>query len=225
MERVSGQQELSPEGMKTPSMKRFSANGAMETHERRPNQLRQLNRAGKLSEAGHSVSVSPLPNRTSFLIMSPAPSQGVMVQGRLFQHAQFAAPIRTLEQRSNMVQRVELDSILLTCPESPDSANSVKRRVHQKRRPMNDSPAPVGKPVEQPLQPDDYLTVCGKCGQPSEDHVRCDRCGYMLPAETLSLPAVTSALPLRPSIRSQPPPAPPSLQISKGFYESTITGS
>ncbi|XP_059355128.1 sentrin-specific protease 6-like isoform X1 [Carassius carassius] len=224
MERVSGQQELSPEGMKTPSMKRFSANGSMETHERRPNQLRQLNRAGKLSEAAHSVSASPLPNRTSFLIMSPAPSQGVMVQGRLFQHAQFAAPIRTLEQRSNMVQRVELDSILLTCPESPDSANSVKRRVHQKRRPMNDSPAPVGKPVEQPLQPDDYLTVCGKCRQPSEDHVRCDHCGYILPAETLPLPAVTSALPPRPSIRSQPPPAPPSLQISKGFYESTSGG-
>ncbi|KTF92303.1 hypothetical protein cypCar_00024464 [Cyprinus carpio] len=148
MERVGGQQELSPEGSKTPSMKRFSANGSMETHERRPNQLRQLNRAGKLSEAAHSVSVSPLPTRTSYLIMSPAPSQGVMVQGRLFQHTQFPTPIRMLEQRSDVIQRVELDSILLTCPESSDSANSVKRRVHQKRRAMNESPAPVGKPVE-----------------------------------------------------------------------------
>ncbi|XP_016398112.1 sentrin-specific protease 6 isoform X3 [Sinocyclocheilus rhinocerous] len=210
MERVSGQQELSPEGMKTPSMKRFSANGSMETHERRPNQLRPLNKTGKLSETAHSVSVSPLPNRTSYLIMSPAPSQGVMVQGRLFQHAQFSAPIRKLEQRSDMIQRVELDSILLTCPEISNSEDiSVKRRVHQKRRPMNDSPVPVGKPVEQSLQPDDYLTVCGKCGQPSEDHVKCDRCGYLLPAETLPLPAVTSALLPRPSIRSQPP----SLQI------------
>ncbi|XP_016366800.1 sentrin-specific protease 6-like isoform X2 [Sinocyclocheilus rhinocerous] len=217
MERVSGQQELSPEGMKTPSMKRFSANGSVETHERRPNQLRQLNRAGKLSESVN-------PNRTSYLIMSPAPSQGVLVQGRLFQHAQFSAPVRKLEQRSDMIQRVELDSILLTCPKSPDSDISVKRRVHQKRRAMNDSPAPVGKPVEQPLQPDDYLTVCGKCGQPSEDHVKCDRCGYILPAETLPLPAVTSALPPRPSIRSQPPSVPPSLQISKSFYESTSGG-
>ncbi|XP_026147428.1 sentrin-specific protease 6-like isoform X2 [Carassius auratus] len=205
MERVSGQQELSPEGMKTPSMKRFSANGSMETHERRPNQLRPLNRTGKLSEAAHSASASPLPSRTSYLIMSPAPSQGVMVQGRLFQHAQFSAPIRTLEQRSDMIQRVELDRILLTCPQTPDSEDiSVKRLVHQKRRPMNDSPVPVGKPVEF-LQPDDYLTVCGKCSQPSEDHVRCDRCGYILPAETLPLPAVTSALLPRPSIHSQPP--------------------
>uniref|UniRef100_A0A672NCB1 Uncharacterized protein n=1 Tax=Sinocyclocheilus grahami TaxID=75366 RepID=A0A672NCB1_SINGR len=196
--------------MKTPSMKRFSANGSMETHERRPNQLRPPNRTGKLSEAAHSVSVSPLPNRTSYLIMSPAPSQGVMVQGRLFQHAQFSAPIRKLEQRSDMIQRVELDSILLTCPEISDSEDiSVKRRVHQKRRPMNVSPVPAGKPVEQSLQPDDYLTVCGKCGQPSEDHVKCDRCGYLLPAEALPLPAVTSALLPRPSIRSQPP----SLQI------------
>ncbi|XP_052442508.1 sentrin-specific protease 6 [Carassius gibelio] len=206
MERVSGKQELSPEGMKTPSMKRFSANGSMETHERRPNQLRPLNITGKLSEAAHSASASPLPSRTSYLIMSPAPSQGVMVQGRLFQHAQFSAPIRTLEQRSDMIQRVELDRILLTCPQTPDSEDiSVKRLVHQKRRPMNDSPVPVGKPVEQFLQPDDYLTVCGKCSQPSEDHVRCDRCGYILPAETLPLPAVTSALLPRPSIHSQPP--------------------
>ncbi|XP_050960447.1 sentrin-specific protease 6 isoform X3 [Labeo rohita] len=212
MERVSGQQELSPEGIKTPSMKRFSANGSVETHERRPNQLRPLNRASKLS-------------RTSYLIMSPAPSQGVMVQGRLFQHAQFSPPIRKLEQRSDLIQGVELDNILLTCPEisdSLDSGDSVKRRVHQKRRAMNDSPAPVGKPVEQPLQPDDYLTVCGKCGQPSEDHVKCDRCGYILPAETLPFPAVTSTLPPRPSIRSQPPPAP--LSISKSFYESTSGG-
>uniref|UniRef100_A0A8C1V747 Sentrin-specific protease 6 n=1 Tax=Cyprinus carpio TaxID=7962 RepID=A0A8C1V747_CYPCA len=89
---------------------------------------------------------------------------------------------------------------------------------------MNESPAPVGKPVEQPLQPDDYLTVCGECGLPSEDHVKCDRCGYILPAETLPLPAVTSTLLPRPSIRSQPPPAPPSLQISKSFYESTSGG-
>ncbi|XP_042602216.1 sentrin-specific protease 6-like isoform X2 [Cyprinus carpio] len=212
MERVSGQQELSPEGMKTPSMRRFSANGPMETHERRLNQLRPLNRTSKLSEAAHSVSVSPLPSRTSYLIMSPAPSQGVMVQGRLFQHTQFSAPIRKLEQRSDMIQRVELDSILLTCPKISDSEDRVRRSVHQKRRPMNDSPVPVGKPVE-PLQPDDYLTVCGKCDRPSENHVKCDHCGYILPAEILPLPAVTSALLPRPSVRSQPPPAPPTLQI------------
>ncbi|XP_067272841.1 sentrin-specific protease 6 isoform X2 [Pseudorasbora parva] len=217
MERLSGQQELSPEGIKTPSMKRFSANGSVETHERRPNQLRPLNRTGKLSEAAHSVSV---PNRTSYLIMSPAPSQGVMVQGRLFQHTQFSPSSRKLEQRSDLIQRVELENILLTCPEISDSGDiTIKRRVHQKRRTMNNSPDAVGAPVE-PLQPDDYLTVCGKCGQPSEDHVKCDSCGFILPAETLPLSTVASTLPPRPSIRSQPP----GLQISRSFYEPTSGG-
>lgn len=222
MERVSGQQELSPEGIKTPSMKSFSANGSVETHERRPNQLRPLNRTGKLSEAAHSVSVSALPSRTSYLIMSPAPSQGVVVQGRLFQHTQFSSPSRKMEQRSDVIQRVELENILLTCPPMSETSLerdiAIKRRVHQKRRTMNNCPDTVGKPVE-PLQPDDYLTVCGKCGQPSEDHVKCDNCGNVLPAETLS--AVTSSsLPPRPSARSQTP----SLQISRSFYEPTSGG-
>ncbi|XP_067239647.1 sentrin-specific protease 6 isoform X1 [Chanodichthys erythropterus] len=221
MERVSGRQELSPEGIKTPSMKRFSANGSVETHERRPNQLRQLNRTGKLSEAAHSVSVPAPLNRTSYLIMSPAPSQGVVVQGRLFQHSQFSASSRKLEQRPDLIQRVELENILLTCPKISDSEDiTVKRRVHQKRRMMNNNPDPVGKPVEQPLQPEDYLTVCGNCGQSSEDHVKCDSCGYMLPAETLPLSAVTSTLPPRPSVRSQLP----SLQINRSFYEPTTGG-
>ncbi len=35
--------------------------------------------------------------------------------------------------------------------------------------------------------------------------MKCDQCGYLLPAETLPLPAVTPALLPRPSIRSQPP--------------------
>ncbi|XP_039527474.1 sentrin-specific protease 6 isoform X3 [Pimephales promelas] len=213
MERVSGQQELSPEGIKTPSMKSFSANGSVETHERRPNQLRALNRSGKPGEAAHSVSVSAVPSRTSYLIMSPAPSQGVMVQGRLFQHAQFTSPSRKMEQRSDLIQRVELENILLTCPPMSDSGElNIKRRAHQKRRTMNSSP------VEQPLQPDDYLTVCGKCGQPSEDHVKCDHCGNVLPAETPS--AVTSSMPPRPSGPAQTP----SLQISRSFYGPTSGG-
>ncbi|XP_039527472.1 sentrin-specific protease 6 isoform X2 [Pimephales promelas] len=212
MERVSGQQELSPEGIKTPSMKSFSANGSVETHERRPNQLRALNRSGKPGEAAHSVSVSAVPSRTSYLIMSPAPSQGVMVQGRLFQHAQFTSPSRKMEQRSDLIQRVELENILLTCPPMSDSGElNIKRRAHQKRRTMNSSPV-------EPLQPDDYLTVCGKCGQPSEDHVKCDHCGNVLPAETPS--AVTSSMPPRPSGPAQTP----SLQISRSFYGPTSGG-
>ncbi|XP_056337174.1 sentrin-specific protease 6 isoform X1 [Danio aesculapii] len=215
MERVSGQQELSSEGIKTPSStKRFSANGSVETHDRRPYQLKPLNRTGKISDAAHSVSMSPLPNRTSFLIMSPAP-QAVVVQGRVFQHAQLSTPIRKLEHRSDLIQRGQMDSIVLTCPEISDPGDlSIKRRVHQKRR-IGESPVPVSQAVEQPLQPDDYLTVCGECGQPSEDHVKCDHCGFILPDETKPRPAIASVLPPRPSIRPQPA----SLQMSKGFYE------
>lgn len=73
--------------------------------------------------------------------------------------------------------------------------------------------------TQQPLQPEDYLTVCGNCGKPSEDHVKCDSCGYMLPAETLPLSTVTT-LPPRPSVRSQLP----SLQINRSFYEPTSGG-
>ncbi|XP_051510665.1 sentrin-specific protease 6 isoform X3 [Myxocyprinus asiaticus] len=226
MERGGCQQELSPEGMKTPTVKRFIPNASITTHERHPNQLKPLSRTGKLSEATHSMSESPLPSRTSYLIMSPAPTQGVVVQGRIFQHARVSAPIRKLEQSSDLIHRVEMESIVLTCPEITDSGDiSVKRRVQQKRRPMINSPAPEGKPVEKhPLLPDDYLSVCGKCGQPSEDHVKCDCCGNVLPVETLPPPAVTSSLAPRPSIRSQPCPAPPSLQISKSFYGPTSGG-
>ncbi|XP_073711808.1 sentrin-specific protease 6 isoform X2 [Misgurnus anguillicaudatus] len=220
MERAGGQQDLSPEGVKTPSVKCFTPNQSMMTQERRPNQLTPHNRTGKLGEAAHSVSLSSRPSRTSYLIMSPVPTQGVLVQGRIFQHAQLATPIRKLEQsnlkdRSDMIQ--EMDSIVLTCPDVSDSEEiTVKRRVQQKRRPVIDSHVPASKPVG--LKPDDYLTVCGKCGQSSEDHVKCDGCGFQLPAETPPVPDGTSTLTPRPSIRSQPSPAPPSLFISKNFY-------
>lgn len=46
------------------------------------------------SEAPHAMAISPLPNRTNYLIMSPAPSQGVVVQGRLFQHTHLPSPVR-----------------------------------------------------------------------------------------------------------------------------------
>lgn len=72
--------------------------------------------------------------------------------------------------------------------------------------------------AQHPLRPDEYVTVCGNCGQSSEDHVRCDQCGYRLPAETPPVPDDTSTLAPRPSIRSQSSPAPASLLISKNFY-------
>ncbi|KAA0708966.1 Sentrin-specific protease 6 [Triplophysa tibetana] len=219
MEPAGGQQDLSPEGMKSPSVKGFSPNQSMMTHERHPNHLRPLNRTGKLSEAAHS-----------FLIMSPAPSQGVVVQGRIFQHAQISPPVRKLEQRnhdlkerSDMIQ--ELDSIVLTCPDTSDSGdNTLKRRVQQKRRLLIDSPVPAVKPVDPPLRPDEYVSVCGECGQGSEDHVKCDHCGYRLPAEDPPVPDGTSTPAPRPPIRSQSLSAPHSLLISKNFYGSASGG-
>lgn len=51
------------------------------------------------SEAPHAMAISPLPNRTNYLFMSPAPSQGVVVQGRLFQHTHLPSPVRKPVQR------------------------------------------------------------------------------------------------------------------------------
>ncbi|MGH0119505.1 UNVERIFIED_CONTAM: hypothetical protein FKN15_007706 [Acipenser sinensis] len=87
------------------------------------------------------------------------------------------------------VQRVEFDSIILTCPESTENSNQVsdreiKRRIQQKRRPSSEvmdcfSTTSVSKKVEE-LDPDVYLTLCGNCSKPSEDHVNCENCGQSL---------------------------------------------
>lgn len=78
--------------------------------------------------------------------------------------------------------------------------------------------------AQLPLRPDEYVTVCGKCGQSSEDHVKCDRCGYRLPPETPPVPDGTSTLAPRPPIRSQSSSAPHTLLISKNFYGSASGG-
>lgn len=42
---------------------------------------------------------STVSSRTNFLILSPAPSQGIVLQGRHFQHAQLPTAIRKPVQR------------------------------------------------------------------------------------------------------------------------------
>ncbi|TRY59152.1 hypothetical protein DNTS_032401 [Danionella cerebrum] len=212
MERVSGQQEVPTEGGESSPVKHSSVNGFAETRER---QIKPLHRSVKMSDSTHSLRVTPLGPRTSFVIMNPTVSQTVMVQGRIFQHAQFSPPVRKLEQRSDVIQREELDNIVLTCPEISDSDGlKIKRRAQQKRR-MSST---VSKAAES-LRPGDYLTVCGSCGQGSEDHAKCDHCGNVLPIETVALPAISSALPPRPPICPKPAPATQRLQVSKGFYQ------
>ncbi|XP_060770007.1 sentrin-specific protease 6 isoform X5 [Neoarius graeffei] len=232
MDQVGGGQELSSDGVKqAPPLRHFDLMEPMKTYERRPNHYKSLNRtgSGKPSEAPHAMAISPLPNRTNYIIMSPAPSQGVVVQGRLFQHTHLPSPVRKpvqsnldLKERSNFnTQTAELDKIILTCSEISDSETlNVKRCVQPKRRPMFES---IG--TAESLQPDEYFTVCGKCGQQSEDHTKCESCGNPLPADISLLPAVPSSPAPRVPVRSLPSPGSPSItQLSKTFYGVTSGG-
>ncbi|KAM9496402.1 sentrin-specific protease 6 isoform 4-T4 [Clarias gariepinus] len=224
MDQAGGRQELSPEGVKqTPPLRHLME--PMKTYERRPNHFKPLNRlgTGKPSEAPHPMAITPLPNRTNYLIMSQAPSPGVLVQGRLFQHTHLPSPVRKpvqssldlKESRSDFTtQRPELDKIILTCPEISDSDTlNIKRCVQAKRRPMFDS--------AESLQPDEYFTVCGKCGQQSEDHAKCESCGSPLHAEVALSSAVPSS-PTRVPVRSLP--STNATQLSKSFYGVTSGG-
>ncbi|XP_076872471.1 sentrin-specific protease 6 isoform X2 [Brachyhypopomus gauderio] len=239
MDQVGGRQELSPEGMKAPPLRHFGPLEPVKTYERRTNHFKPLSRVGssKSSDAPHSMAVSPLPNRTNYLIVSQGSSQGVVVQGRLFQHTHLPSTVRKpvqsldLKERPDFmtqpIQRVELDNIILTCPEISDSENlNIKRRVQSKRRPVLEGvgSAPVAGPTVEPLQPDEYFTVCGKCGQQSEDHVKCEHCGSPLSAEDELHPAVTTSPTPRPPLRSQPSPSPPASQLGKGFYGPATGG-
>uniref|UniRef100_A0A8B9LD28 Sentrin-specific protease 6 n=1 Tax=Astyanax mexicanus TaxID=7994 RepID=A0A8B9LD28_ASTMX len=230
MDQVGGRQELSPEGMKQAPPLRHFGPIEMKTYERRQNHFKTFNRmgTGKPSEAPHPVAISPLPNRTNYLIVSPAPSQGVVVQGRLFQHTHLPSPVRKpvqsldLKERPDFttqpIQRVELDNIILTCPEISDSENqNFKRCIQQKRRPMFDGMGTVATSGTT-LEPDEYFTVCGNCGQQSEDHIKCENCGSRLPTENHLLPTIQSSPAPRPPIHSQPSPGPTNMQLSKNLY-------
>ncbi|XP_039981161.1 sentrin-specific protease 6 isoform X6 [Xiphias gladius] len=143
MEEMDRQQPTSPEEKKSPTLRHFTSSDPLRTYENRPNNhMRPLNRLGpkKLSEVPLSVATSsPMPNRTNYFIISPAPPQGIVLQGRHFQHAQMPSAIRKPVQRndfSTTQQAVEVDSIVLTCPEIPEEALNIKRRVQQKRKPL-----------------------------------------------------------------------------------------
>ncbi|XP_029352518.1 sentrin-specific protease 6 isoform X2 [Echeneis naucrates] len=222
MEEMDRQQPTSPEGKKSPTLRHFTSSDSLRTYENRPNNhMRSLNKLGpkKLSEVPLPVATSsPIHNRTNYLIISPSPSQGIVLQGRHFQHAQIPSAIRKPVQRndfSTTQQTVEMDSIVLTCPEIPEDSLNIKRRVQQKRKPLEDCCSSQVKTAE-PLRPNTYQTVCVKCNKPSEDGGKCQSCGnsaVLLPCQQATLSSPTP----RPPIRSQPPPGPNSLQ--QNFYK------
>ncbi|XP_056261513.1 sentrin-specific protease 6 isoform X6 [Seriola aureovittata] len=221
MEDMDRQPPSSPEEKKSPTLRHFTSSDPLRTYENRPNNhMRPLNKLGpkKLSEVPLSVATSsPMPNRTNYFIISPTPSQGIVLQGRHFQHAQMPSAIRKPVQRSDFSttqQAVEVDSIVLTCPEIPDGTLNIKRRVQQKRKPLEGCCSfPSQVKAAEPLRPTMYQSVCVKCNKPSEDSSKCQSCGNgaaLLPCQQATLSSPTP----RPPIRSQPSPGPNSLQRS-----------
>ncbi|XP_051264973.1 sentrin-specific protease 6 isoform X2 [Dicentrarchus labrax] len=231
VEEMDRQQPTSPDEKKSPSLRHFTPSDPLRTYENRSNNhTRPLSKLApkRLSEVPLSVATSsPIPNRTNYFIISPAPSQGIVLQGRHFQHAQMPSAIRKPVQRndfSTTQQAVEVDSIVLTCPEIPEEENlNIKRRVQQKRKPLEDCCSfPLQVKATEPLRPTLYQTVCVKCNKPSDDGVgsKCQNCGNgaaLLPCQQATLSSPTP----RPPIRSQPSPGPNSLQ--QNFYKPVTT--
>ncbi|XP_029984460.1 sentrin-specific protease 6 isoform X2 [Sphaeramia orbicularis] len=145
MEETDSQQPTSPEDKRSPSLRHFTSSDPLRTYENRPNHhMRPLNKL-----APKKLSDSPMPGKANYYIISPAPSQGIVIQGRHFQHAHMPSAIRKPVQRndfSSTQQTVEVDSIVLTCPEVPEDTLNIKRRVQQKRKPLESCysfPSPV----------------------------------------------------------------------------------
>ncbi|XP_054474458.1 sentrin-specific protease 6 isoform X2 [Anoplopoma fimbria] len=229
MEEMDRQQPTSPEEKKSPTLRHFTSSDPLRTYENRPNNhMRPLNKLApkRLSEVPLSVATSPpIPNRNNYFIISPAPSQGIVLQGRHFQHAQMPSAIRKPVQRkdfSTTQQTVEVDSIVLTCPEiSEEETLNVKRRIQQKRKPLEDCCTfPSQVKAAEPLRPTAYPSVCLKCNKLSELVGQCHHCGTgaaLLPCQQATLSSPTP----RPPIRSQPSPGPNGPQ--QNFYKPATT--
>ncbi|KAM4522810.1 sentrin-specific protease 6 isoform 1-T1 [Odontesthes bonariensis] len=229
VEEMDRQQPTSPEDKKSPSFRHFAPSDSLRTYENRSNNhMRPLSKLApkRLGEVPLTVPTSShMLNKTNYLILSPANSQGLVLQGRHFQHAQVPSTPRKSVQRSDFSttpQAVEVDSIILTCPEIQEAETlNIKRRVVQKRKPLEDvcGFSSQAKATEH-VWPTVYHKVCLKCNKPSEDSSKCQSCGSSF--SSLSGQQSTSAAPTpRPPIRSQPSPGPNSLQ--QNFYKPGTT--
>ncbi|KAK5610568.1 hypothetical protein CRENBAI_003080 [Crenichthys baileyi] len=230
VEEMERQQMTSPEE-KSPPLRHYSSSDPLRTYGNRSNaHIRSLNRLGP-RRSGEVPLPLPTPSstatRTNFnLILTSALAPGIMLQGRHFQHAQVPSIIRKPVQSScrnscsSTQQAVEVDSIVLTCPEPPEEETlNIKRRVQQKRKPLENVCFSPQLKVTEPVRTTIYHTVCLKCNKPSEDSSRCLSCGS---SESLvgSQSASSSPTP-RPSIRSQPSPGPNGIQ--QNFYKPGAT--
>ncbi|KAM3861129.1 sentrin-specific protease 6 [Diretmus argenteus] len=232
MDEMDRQQQTSPEGKKSPALRHFSSSDPLRTYENRPNHhVRPPNKLGpgkRLSDVPHTVATSsPMPNRTNYFIISPTPSQGVVLQGRHFQHAHMPSAIRKPVQRndfSTTQQAVEVDSIVLTCPEIPEEGElNIKRRVQRKGKFVPQGFCSFPSQVKELPRPNVYPAACGKCNKPMDDSgSKCQHCGNSsasLSCQHAQQDAPSSPTP-RPPIRSQPSPGPNSLQLGKNFYST-----
>ncbi|XP_023808507.1 sentrin-specific protease 6 isoform X3 [Oryzias latipes] len=215
------QQPTSPDEKKSPSLRHFSSSNSIRTYEKRTNNhMRPLNKLTpkRISSDVPLAAATPSPthNGASYYVFTPPP-QGIFLQGRHFQHAQLPSAVKKPVQRNDFSpsqQNVEVDSIVLTCQESPEEETlNIKRRILQRRKPLDVSNSST--PVKQAEAPQStvYYAVCLKCNKPSEDSTKCHNCrssASLIPSQ----PATLSSLTPRPPIRPQTSRSPNSLQQS-----------
>nr|XP_057928146.1 sentrin-specific protease 6 [Doryrhamphus excisus] len=207
------QASASLDGKKSPSLKHFTSAEPLRTYENRSSShLRPLQKLPpkRLSIAAPSL----VPNRSNCI------TNGVVLQGRHFQHAQMTLkkPVQSVDvkQRNDLTitqPALEVDSIVLTCPDTAEGESlNIKRRVPQKRKPLEANQAVHA-----------YQTVCGKCSMPCEDSTKCHACGNS-PACLSFQQGTLSSLSPRSSIRSQPSPGPNS-GLLQNFYKPSAGSS
>uniref|UniRef100_A0A8C6TYB7 Ubiquitin-like protease family profile domain-containing protein n=1 Tax=Neogobius melanostomus TaxID=47308 RepID=A0A8C6TYB7_9GOBI len=205
MEEGDRQNATFPEENKSPPARHFDPH---RTYEHRAHSSRPVHRLGPKKHAD-----SPMSNRTNVFIISPTPSQGIVIQGRTFQHAQLPTTTRRqLVRDFPPTQRPpESDSIVLTCPEAADDSLNLKRRVPQRRKPLQDcytfpSPPELSWPSPFPL-------ICLHCKRPKEPTQKCTNCGSA-PSPQPPIRLMPHAAPLQglqPGLYRAPPRTPPTL--------------
>ncbi|XP_055088408.1 sentrin-specific protease 6 isoform X2 [Periophthalmus magnuspinnatus] len=218
MEQSDRQQATPLEESKPLPARLLAPSDSVRTYENRSNSGRSLHR---LAPKKHID--SPMPNRTNFVIISPAPSQGIVVQGRHFQHAQMPSHVRRPLARDFPPTQppVEMDSIVLTCPDvSEDECLNVKRRIVQRRQDCRTFSSP---PELVQSWPSPYPLICLNCKKPKEQSEKCTNCGSIGPASSTPTPRPPIRLnPTQVQTRTQPELL-QGLQPVQGFYRPVST--
>ncbi|CAL8312214.1 unnamed protein product [Lota lota] len=230
MEERDRPQHSSPDGKKTPPFRHFSSSDPLRTYENRASHhSRALSKLGPVkrpSDVPHMVPMPPaVPHRARSFIPSPSPPQGMVLQGRHFQHAHSIAAVRKPTQRNDFSTQpmVELDQIILTCPDTPDNGLNIKRRVQQKRKPLSDECCSFPSAIKsaEPLAPGIYPARCIKCNSANQDASCCSHCGHArqpLPSCHHAQQAPPTSPTPRPPIHPQHAAGPNSLSLANNFY-------